>query len=152
MGEQTLCWNCRKSCGNSDCPWFKNFTAVEGWDAIPTKIYQKGGQGRYTKTIEQDSFLVRSCPLFEEEISNEIKLLVGNRFLKLMDYMELLPIEDQQFIKILCDKGLEKGLQSLNTDKKEFVNFVASRYTRVKRIAREYSYSRKSVGKINHGI
>ena len=57
--HDTLCWECEKACGR--CSWSKNFTPVEGWKAVPTKVYI-GGESK-NKYI--DSFDVYECPEFE---------------------------------------------------------------------------------------
>lgn len=62
----TLCWTCGKACGR--CSWSKNFTPVEGWKAIPTKIHQRTWEG---KTYSTDSFDVYECP--EYELMEELK-------------------------------------------------------------------------------
>ena len=61
--KDTLCWECEKAGGK--CSWSKNFTPVEGWNAIPTKIscgYKKNG----TEPHFIDSFQVLECPEFEK--------------------------------------------------------------------------------------
>lgn len=58
--KTTLCWECAKNGGL--CSWSKNFTPVEGWEAIPTKIQARGA---YNEHGEIDSFKVISCPEFE---------------------------------------------------------------------------------------
>ena len=56
--KHTLCWKCQKACGG--CSWSKDFTPVENWNAVPTKIKAYGtGDG----TI--DSYRVIECPEFE---------------------------------------------------------------------------------------
>ena len=62
--HDTLCWGCEKAGGK--CSWSKNFTPVEGWKAVPTKVFQytsgeKGKQYRYYT----DSYDVYECPEFE---------------------------------------------------------------------------------------
>lgn len=56
--KATLCWDCKKATGGSDCPWANNFEPVEGWDAIPEMI-------TVTTTVQTSSFQVNNCPLFE---------------------------------------------------------------------------------------
>lgn len=56
--KTTLCWDCAKNCG--DCSWSHDFTPVEGWEAIPTKLQAYGhAEG------EIDSYKVIKCPEFE---------------------------------------------------------------------------------------
>lgn len=57
--NDTLCWECKKSTGGFDCPWVKNFTPVEGWDAKATEI-------RYRNTKRFNSYKVIKCPLYEK--------------------------------------------------------------------------------------
>ena len=56
--KTTLCWDCAKNGGL--CSWSKNFTPVEGWEAIPTKINARGYD-----YYEIDSYKVVKCPEFE---------------------------------------------------------------------------------------
>lgn len=56
--SETLCWECAKNGGL--CSWSKNFTPVEGWEAIPTKIQAYGHADGVI-----DSYKVISCPEFE---------------------------------------------------------------------------------------
>lgn len=58
--RKTICWECAKNGGL--CSWSENFTPVEGWDAVPTKI-QARGHANGEEYI--DSFRVISCPEFE---------------------------------------------------------------------------------------
>ena len=52
---QTLCWDCKNANKPHICPWFRDYTPVEGWNAKKTYI---GGVSQY------DSYLVMDCPLF----------------------------------------------------------------------------------------
>lgn len=52
----SLCWNCGKATGGSDCPWANRFEPVEGWTATPTII----------KADRNASFMVHQCPLYKE--------------------------------------------------------------------------------------
>lgn len=54
----TLCWDCKNAYGK--CPWSAGFEPVENWVAEPTKV--KCDEGRVI-----ESYLVRSCPMFEYE-------------------------------------------------------------------------------------
>ena len=51
----TLCWDCKNAV--LGCSWSRDFVPVEGWKAVPTKVY--GGEERVT-----DSFNVLECPEF----------------------------------------------------------------------------------------
>lgn len=66
--KETLCWDCAKNGGL--CSWSKNFTPVEGWEAIPTKIQARGAYNGYA---EIDSYKVINCPQFElmERLKNK---------------------------------------------------------------------------------
>lgn len=52
----TLCWQCKRAKANG-CPWFTDFTPVEGWVAKKTKIKKRDGE-------YADSYMVKNCPLF----------------------------------------------------------------------------------------
>ena len=55
--HDTLCWQCEKAGGK--CSWSKDFTPVEGWKAVPTKVKAAERKGYI------DSFDVYECPEFE---------------------------------------------------------------------------------------
>lgn len=65
--NKTLCWICQKAGGL--CSWSKNFTPVEGWEAIPTEItsYTTGGTKRARERIKvcYGSYNIIKCPEFE---------------------------------------------------------------------------------------
>ena len=71
-----LCWLCEKACGG--CSWSKDFTPIEGWKAIPTKIssYTMLSNGR-RKKYYMDSYEIHECPEFE--FSEIIKKNSGRR-------------------------------------------------------------------------
>ena len=54
--NSTLCWKCQNATGG--CSWSSDFTPVEGWNAMPTRIRQSKG---YKDT---DSYIVKKCPQF----------------------------------------------------------------------------------------
>ena len=56
--KETLCWDCKKSTGGSNCPWANELKPVEGWEVIPTKIKMDVGR-------KSDSYKVINCPLFK---------------------------------------------------------------------------------------
>ena len=56
--KTTLCWKCSRACGR--CSWSKNFTPVEGWVAVKTKV-RESHEGAI------DSYVVLKCPLFDDD-------------------------------------------------------------------------------------
>ncbi|MCI7428540.1 MAG: hypothetical protein MSS83_05485 [Methanobrevibacter sp.] len=88
--KKSLCWSC-KNC-YSGCSWSKNFEPVEGWDATPQTF------DRY------DSFLVRSCPLYEND--GFIKVYIK-------DLIKMLDISPRTFFRLkrsqIKTKILEQG-------------------------------------------
>lgn len=56
--KETLCWECANNCGK--CSWSKDFTPVENWEAVPTKIKEYHNRSSYI-----ESYRVISCPEFE---------------------------------------------------------------------------------------
>lgn len=54
--KATLCWYCQRAVGG--CSWSRKFKPVEGWDAIPTKIWY----GHKAEPLQ--SYIVKSCPQF----------------------------------------------------------------------------------------
>ena len=52
----SLCLDCESATKPWRCPWVKNFTPIEGWEATPTQLYKP--------PMHYDSFDVKSCPLF----------------------------------------------------------------------------------------
>jgi len=53
---ETLCWSCSNAYGGG-CPWFKNYTPVDGWTADETVVNESDID------IAASSFRVRECPL-----------------------------------------------------------------------------------------
>lgn len=66
--KPTKCWSCENT-AYGKCPWFTDFTPVEGWTAEPTKINNaiKAGARRLI-----DSYLVLDCPLYEPMKKREV--------------------------------------------------------------------------------
>lgn len=54
--SEQLCCTCKNCYGG--CSWSRDFTPVDGWDAIPTIIKQQWGK-------QIGSFAIRDCPLYE---------------------------------------------------------------------------------------
>lgn len=46
--REQLCWDCKNAVGR--CPWSRNFTPVDGWDA----------------EADGDGYKIYDCPLFVE--------------------------------------------------------------------------------------
>ena len=69
--HDTLCWTCQKAAGK--CSWSKNFTPVEGWVAIPTKI-QDGKKYKTKEPRYLHSFDVYRCPEFEQLEAHQCNL------------------------------------------------------------------------------
>ena len=66
-----LCWRCQRATGNKDlqCPWFRDFTPVEGWIAEPTNIRnvrmkEYDGQPVDERTENIETFAIFDCPMF----------------------------------------------------------------------------------------
>ena len=59
--RETLCWTCQNATGQ--CSWSKNFTPVEGWDAVPTKV-----RGNLELDEWLDSYLVIDCPKYRKDL------------------------------------------------------------------------------------
>lgn len=55
---ESICWQCANATDGSKCSWARDFTPVEGWDAIPKRI-------KFNEYIT-DSYIVRGCPKFKE--------------------------------------------------------------------------------------
>ena len=61
--HETLCWSCKHSTGKYGfCSWFiyRNWVAIEGWDADQTYLASNTPENR-------NSYNVRSCPRYEKE-------------------------------------------------------------------------------------
>lgn len=62
--KDTLCWQCKHSTGKYGfCAWFiyRNWVAVEGWDADQTYLASNTPENR-------NSYNVRRCPQFDKEV------------------------------------------------------------------------------------
>lgn len=81
----TLCWNCRYATGKDlskplvltgkktgkkhmfrGCPWISNGIKIPGWDAEKTVVYNQEVHGG-----PLPSYLVKSCPYFEDDGNRE---------------------------------------------------------------------------------
>jgi len=57
--EESLCWRCKNATNKyNNCSWAKSFDPVDGWEAEVTEIPEN--------LDKKDSYLVKSCPLFEK--------------------------------------------------------------------------------------
>ena len=65
----TLCWFCRHAVPSDEkgtgCPWSRDMQPVEGWNAVSKPILIRVGTKRLKRYAE--SYLVRSCPLYEKD-------------------------------------------------------------------------------------
>lgn len=70
----TLCWKCENAVNGRKCPWARDFTPVEGWEAEPDLVWYNtplvGGMVKH----EQPSYIVKSCPLFEPDHNDRVKI------------------------------------------------------------------------------
>lgn len=120
----TICWNCANACGG--CSWSKRLKEVEGWEATPTKVYQK--KGEYI-----DSYIVHKCPLFKKDENSyaEIKtqeeiakmLKVSSETIRRMASQEIIELFEQQNIRL--DIHIENGMRRFYIVKEsKNINFV----------------------------
>lgn len=108
--KPTICWNCGNACGG--CSWSKGLKEVEGWEATPTRVYQKKGE-------YQDSYIVHKCPKFKkDEISHaefktqkEVAKLIGKSSKKVseMDSQDIIDALKQK--KLNCVIYIENGMR-----------------------------------------
>ena len=57
--SKTLCWLCANATDGNLCPWVKDFTPVEGWEAEPRKIF--------SNNVTIQSYNITKCPLFRKD-------------------------------------------------------------------------------------
>lgn len=57
--KSTLCWDCQNARANY-CSWFTNYTPVEGWEVIKTKI-------KHNPYHLDESYCVLKCPNFKRD-------------------------------------------------------------------------------------
>lgn len=62
--RKTLCWDCKNACGR--CSWSREFKPVDGWEAVPSKVYQH-------ENCYADSYIVQKCPMFEKDAGDYIE-------------------------------------------------------------------------------
>lgn len=62
--KQTLCWTCQRATGGHGCSWADRLLPVDGWQA----------EQRDTESISRHgaSYIVCSCPLYQEDDPREI--------------------------------------------------------------------------------
>lgn len=70
----TLCWECKNAADGRKCPWARDFTPVEGWDAEPDIVWYNAQLVGGVVKHEQQSYIVKSCPLFEYGPDDKIKI------------------------------------------------------------------------------
>ena len=66
--DPTLCYRCARAVGF--CKWSKNGEAIEGWNAVPTKLKNgqtRNGSGEVVPESVVDSHHVIYCPMFIED-------------------------------------------------------------------------------------
>lgn len=65
--DQTLCWDCANASKSGKCPWFTNYTPVDGWWARETIIKTHTTKDDVDYFYETPSYCVIMCPLFERD-------------------------------------------------------------------------------------
>lgn len=63
--KPTLCWRCKKSTNRLLCPWAGGVPR-DDWEARRTTICEKNQAGGITYDRKVESYIVISCPAFEE--------------------------------------------------------------------------------------
>ena len=63
--KSTLCWNCQNAYYEK-CSWFTDFTPVENWEAVKTKV--KHDLDRF-----DESYCVLKCPNFKRDKKEKTK-------------------------------------------------------------------------------
>ena len=111
---QTLCWDCKNSTKPHICPWARDFTPVNGWNAKETHI---GGAYQY------DSYLVMDCPLFVRGAFN------GGLVEDIFGEKEPFHIDDQDTVN-LAEAIIERQIEDwrfLECGKIDNINFCGSK-------------------------
>ena len=117
LKDDSICWDCAKSC-NRGCSWSDgSFTPVEGWTAIPDQ--NRNGV---------DSFLVKECPQFEQDgpevrnwqdLDDNGVLALVERLMEITreDYIKCRPEELIRIEKFIRGKGASRLHQIQDPEK-----------------------------------
>ena len=73
MGEnkiQNICWDCQNAVGR--CSWSRDFTPVEGWDAV--NVPYQPWETQYVK--HRDTYIIKGCPQFVKDEPREVSHLM----------------------------------------------------------------------------
>lgn len=114
----TICW----SCGNcTKCDWSKGIP-MEGWEATPTKI--KNISPSTGKVYYTDSFCVRKCPQFKEDVRKvtlfQISQIIKEPNYKMHDYIKSEKGLERLRIKLL-EFGYKLHIYRLKTKREYYV-------------------------------
>lgn len=117
MEKESLCWKCKKCTGF--CPWsmgIDGFQPADGWKATPTKIPLDDGSGY------MDSFMVESCPLFENDKESYYKKVKRDELLKILEMpRRMFDISSDDFlIKLAKEKKYKLEIIHTNTGNRQF--------------------------------
>lgn len=118
--KPTLCWKCAKACG--ECSWSDGtFTPVDGWKAIPTIIKANHGRG-FMQDVE--SFIVKACPLFEDDTARYAKTQKGGRPMLVKRPFRARTVRGSLRDKIWRMSDREQRIDKLNGDSKRIAELV----------------------------
>lgn len=118
--KPTLCWKCAKACGG--CSWSDGtFTPVDGWKATPTVIKANHGRG-FMQDVE--SFIVKACPLFEDDTAKYAKTPKGGRPMLVKRPFPARTVRGSLRDKIWRMPDREQRIDRLNGDSKRIAELV----------------------------
>lgn len=118
--KPTLCWKCAKACG--ECSWSDgSFTPVDGWKATPTIIKANHGRG-FMQDVE--SFIVKACPLFEDDTAKYAKTQKGGRPILTKRPFRPRTVKGSLRERIWHLSDREQRIDRLNGDKKRIAELV----------------------------
>ena len=118
--KPTLCWKCAKACG--ECSWSDGtFTPVDGWKATQTVIEANHGRG-FMADVE--SFIVKACPLFEDDTARYAKTQKGGRPMLVKRPFRARTVRGSLRDKIWRMSDREQRIDRLNGDSKRIAELV----------------------------
>lgn len=131
LRRDTLCWKCANATDSTKCPWVKDFTPVEGWDAEETKIwYNQEVDGKHYRK-EEVSYIVKSCPLYEYENDHWVHIPSDERAKQIATSIILRGAQDYSVMK---KKGKAPELKETTGEivyKSDVIEFFRSKWIEI---------------------
>lgn len=115
--KPTLCWSCENAC--CGCSWSRSFKPVDGWTAVPTKVF--------AKTDFIASYRVMKCPQYKSDLHSFKTKTNGLRdysIVKEKKQLKQQPIRGSARWRLSKLPDLQDRINRLSGDCKEIADLV----------------------------